>query len=93
MSRDTPPEAASGDNPKATWSLLLGIVSLVLTGLCGYGLVLGFPAVYFGWQAKDQPTGRGLAIAGIVTGGLAIVLGAVWLVLWATGGISGPSEA
>jgi hypothetical protein len=85
-----PPEAPGRDNPKALWSLLLGIVSLVLTSLCGYGLVLGVPAVYLGWQAKDQPR-RGPAIIGIVTGGLAIVIGIVWFVLVGTGVVDAPS--
>jgi hypothetical protein len=93
MSRSTPPDTTAGDNPRALWSLLLGVVALVLTGLCGYGLVIGLPAVYLGWQAKDQPKGRGLAIGGIVTGGLAITLGVVWLILLATGGIGPPAGA
>jgi hypothetical protein len=92
MSHETPPDTTSGDNPQALWSVLLGILSLVLTGLCGYGLVIGFPAVYLGWRAKDRPTGRGLAIAGIVTGGLAIVLGILWLVLLVFGAVPRPAE-
>jgi hypothetical protein len=86
------PGTARTDNPKAIWSLILGIVSLPVTCLIGFGLVVGIPAVVLGWQAKDQPTGRGLAIAGMVTGGLAIVIGALWLVLLASGTVDVPDR-
>ena len=52
----------SQDNPKALWSMILGFVSLPITCLCGFGLLLGVPAVILGWQSKDEPTGRWLAI-------------------------------
>jgi hypothetical protein len=73
------------DNPKALWSMILGFVSLPITCLCGFGLVLGIPAVILGWQSKDEPGSRWLAIGGIVCGGVSVVLGALWFVLLAAG--------
>jgi len=73
------------ENPKALWSMILGFVSLPVTCLCGFGMVLGVPAVILGLQSKDQPTGRWLAIGGIVLGAVSIVLGALWFVLLGTG--------
>jgi hypothetical protein len=86
------PGSAQRDNPKALWSLILGIVSLPVTSLCGLGLLLGIPAVVLGWQAKDQPTGRGMAISGLVLGALSVVLGVAWLVLLATGAVDRPES-
>ena len=88
MSQDQPsPYGATPrrDNPKAMWSMILGFVSLPVTCLCGFGLFLGVPAVILGWQAKDEPTGRWLAIGGIVLGAISVVLGAVWFALLGTG--------
>jgi apolipoprotein N-acyltransferase len=92
------PEPGSGpgsvrrDNPKALWSLILGIISVPVTCLCGFGLLIGIPAVYLGWQARNQPTGRGMAMSGLVLGALAIVLGVVWLVLLASGVVDAPEN-
>jgi hypothetical protein len=88
MSQDAPP--ARDDNPRALWAFLLGIVSLPLTALCGFGLALGIPAVVLGWQASKQHRGRGLAVAGIVLGALSVVVGGVWLVLVLTGAVDRP---
>ncbi len=86
------PGSVRRDNPKALWSLILGIISVPVTCLCGFGLVIGIPAVYLGWQARNQPTGRGMAMSGMVLGALAIVLGVVWLVLLASGAVDAPEN-
>ena len=86
------PGSVRRDNPKALWSLILGIISVPVTCLCGFGLVIGIPAVYLGWQARNQPTGRGMAMSGMVLGALAIVLGVVWLVLLASGVVDTPEN-
>jgi apolipoprotein N-acyltransferase len=86
------PVSVRRDNPKALWSLILGIISVPITCLCGFGLLIGIPAVYLGWQAKNQPTGRGMAMSGLVLGAVAIVLGVVWLVLLASGAVDTPEN-
>lgn len=74
---------ASGQPNKnlAIASLVIGIVSLPLIFACGLGALTGIGAVVLGIialsAARKQPgadTGRGLAIGGIVTGALALVL-------------------
>ena len=78
------------ENPKALWAMILGFVSLPITCLCGFGLILGVPAIILGWQSKDEPTGRWLAIGGLVCGVFSVVLGTLWLVLLATGAVHPP---
>ena len=78
------------ENPKALWAMILGFVSLPVTCLCGFGLLLGIPAVILGWQSKDEPTGRWLAIGGLVCGAFSIAFGTLWLVLLATGAVHPP---
>jgi hypothetical protein len=71
----------------AVTALVLGIVALVLCWSGVGGLLFGLLAVPFGIVAlrragRGQAGGRGRAIAGLVTGGFGIVLGAVFLWLW-----------
>lgn len=53
-------------------SLVLGIIAF-LTGLIYLGAVLGILAVIFGILALKKRQGRGMAIAGIITGALGIL--------------------
>jgi hypothetical protein len=68
-------------NGKATASLVTGIASLVLSWCCGLGIV-GVVAIVLGVKARaeirasgGQQEGDGLALAGIVTGTIAVVIG------------------
>lgn len=74
-------------NGKATAALVTGIGSLVLSWCCGFGLV-GIVAVVLGIKARQevrdsngQQTGDGLALGGIVTGAVAVVIGLAALVV------------
>jgi hypothetical protein len=74
-------------NNKATASLVTGVSSLVLSWCCGLGLV-GIVAVVLGVKARREiessggaEQGDGLALGGIITGGIAILLGLLFLVL------------
>ena len=82
-------------NGKATAALITGISSLVLSWCCGLGLV-GIAAIVLGIKARSEirasrgaQGGDGMAIAGIITGAIAIVIGllalAVLFVLIASG--------
>ena len=74
-------------NGKATASMVTGISSLVLSWCCGLGLV-GIVAVVLGVKARAEiqasrgsQDGDGMALAGIVTGAVAALLGLLVLVI------------
>ena len=80
-----PPMAPT--NGKATAALVTGITSLLLSWCCGLGLA-GIVAVVLGAKARREiresggrQQGDGLALAGIVIGAVAAVLGLLVLVL------------
>jgi hypothetical protein len=84
-------------NGKATAALWTGIGSLVLIFCCGAGIV-GIVAVVLGAIARGEikrsggmQTGDGMAIAGIVMGAIAFVLGLVVLVLLVIGLVTDPA--
>lgn len=76
-----PQPQGSGSNGMAIASLVLGIIGLVTFWACGFGALPGLIAVVLGilgLRAANSLPGqpqRGLAIAGIVTGGLAVLVG------------------
>ena len=74
-------------NGKATAALITGITTLVLSWCCGLG-VLGVVAVVLGIRGRAEvrasqgtQTGDGLALAGIITGAIAVVIGLVVIAL------------
>ncbi len=75
------PYTAQGSNGLAVASMIVGIVSLVM---CAFfvpavvGLVLGIVALN---QAKNGRSGRGMAIAGVVTSAVSLLLAAGFLAL------------
>lgn len=79
--------APQGNNKKAIWSLVLGILGL----LC-CGIFTGIPAVILARSAKAEiaatgQQGGGMATAGFVLGIIAVVWGLISIVLVATGAI------
>jgi type II secretory pathway pseudopilin PulG len=72
----TPPQSLKTD-PLSIWSLVLGIISIL--GCSFGGFIVGIPAVICGHiglsRIKRQPSlgGRGMAIAGLITGYLGIL--------------------
>ncbi len=73
------PEKNDPPGGLAVASLVLGILSLV-TCCLGIGAFLGLAAVILGGISLAKKQGKGLAIAGLITGGIGLVLGAVYLV-------------
>jgi hypothetical protein len=76
---------APGNNKKAIWSLVTGIL-----GLCCCGIFTGIPAIILSRSAKDEISktgqgGNGLATAGLVLGILSILSTVVSIILYATG--------
>ncbi|OII65187.1 hypothetical protein BJP40_17805 [Streptomyces sp. CC53] len=78
------------NNGMGITAMVLGIVSLVMCWLWGLGIILGALALVFGIIARKrvqrgESTNGAFATAGIVTGSVGIVLGAVILgaMIWA----------
>ena len=77
---------------KAITSLVTGIISLPAICCWPLGAILGIVGIVFGVLARKeiaasagQQKGAGMALAGIITGAIAIVLIVIVLVLAATG--------
>lgn len=80
------PGPAPGTNGKATASLITGISALLLSWCCGLGLV-GVVAIVLGVKARNQiragggaQSGDGMALGGIITGSIAMMIGVIGLV-------------
>lgn len=82
------------DAPNSLLSMILGIIALVLSflGCCGVFIVvpagLGVAALVLGFQARGkinaapgQYGGSGKAMTGIITGGVAVVLSVLLLII------------
>ena len=72
------------NHPRATSAMVLGIVSIVLASSCGIGGLLGIVGIVQGRKVRSeidaQPgryAGRSMASAGIITGTIGVVLGAL----------------
>ena len=63
---------------KATASLILGILSILFTVLSLVASILGILAIVFGLLSLKS-TGRGKAIAGIITGSIGLALGILFI--------------
>jgi hypothetical protein len=81
--------APVGNNGKAIWALVLGILGILCCG------ILGIPAIILGKQAQGEidrtggaQGGRGMATAGFVLGIIACVWLVVSIILFATGALN-----
>ena len=73
--------APSGSKGLAIASLVLGILGF-LTGFIGIGILLGLVAVVLGVIVLvKHHAGKGMAIAGLITGGLAVVFGGLFFLI------------
>lgn len=68
------PQGPSGTNGLAIASMVIGIFVLITGWIPFWSVVVGILAIVFGVIALKKPTGKGMAIAGIVTG----AIGALW---------------
>ena len=81
-------------NGMAIASLVCGILGLVLFWACFVGVVISIVAVVLGFlgrnKAKQLPgeSGSGVALAGIITGGIGVLAGIAMLVLFFVGSSS-----
>ena len=84
-----PPVVYGQDQTLPIVSLVFGILSIPLGFCCYAGIPLGIVALITGYiglnNEKNDPTrygGRGLAIGGMITGGLVLVLSILLFILW-----------
>lgn len=77
----TTPAVPSKVSPQAVWSLILGILSITCLWLLGSipAIILGILSIKRIDQSGGSLQGRGLGVAGIVTGGVGVLAG---LFLW-----------
>ena len=94
-----PPPAPGGygggepeTNKKALWSMIVGIVSLVIGLCCGFIALGGIASIILGVIARKEiaasggtQKGNGMAIAGIATGAVALVILVLVIILYASG--------
>lgn len=78
------PEKYSGNDGFAVAALVLGIIGVVGDCCYGLGLLLGIPALVFGILSLNRARKRGagvngMAIAGVVLGGVSVILGVLFL--------------
>jgi len=85
-------------NGKATAALWTGIGSIVLTLCCGLG-ILGVVPIVLGVKARGeiraaggQQEGDGMALAGIITGAVALVLSLVFIAVIVVSIVSGTAN-
>jgi hypothetical protein len=89
----SPPPGAGGQNKTlAIISLVCGILSI----LCCNWFVFGIAALIMGFIARSKATndpnnfgGNGLALGGVITGGVSVVLGLIFWVLYVFGFLTG----
>jgi hypothetical protein len=79
------PGGAQPSNGLGLSSMIVGIVSIPALCLCGLGLLSGIVAIVLGFlgkgkAARGEATNGGQALAGIITGGVAVVLGILWVI-------------
>lgn len=79
---DQPAAGSTRRNALGIWSLVLGILSIVL---CCVGWLPGIPAVILGFlgrsaASRGEATNRGMALAGVILGAIGLVIGLYWLI-------------
>lgn len=77
-----PSTSPSTTNGLAIAAMIVGIVAFISGWLPFWGLVAGAAAIVLGIIALKKPTGKGMALIGIITGGLAALSSLVFTVLF-----------
>lgn len=90
MTTTPPATPAAPAGPKRTLSILSLVAGLISFVCCG-GLLFGAAGIILGVMArKREPEGKGLAMAGIITGAIGAVTGTIFVVLVIGGAIAIP---
>lgn len=80
----TPPTSntPAATNGLAIAAMVVGIVAFISGWLPFWGLLVGVAAIVLGFIALKKPTGKGMAITGIITGALAVLTSIIFTVLF-----------
>ena len=84
-----PFQGAPKNDGMSVAALVTGIASIPMLCFCGLGLVGGIVAVVLGIMGRKNVresngalTGDGMALAGAICGGVAVLLGVLYMVFW-----------
>lgn len=93
-----PPQPASSTNGLAIASLVLGIIAIPMVFCYYIGVLPGIAALVLGLVARNQikasggtQGGGGLALAGVITGGIGVGLGVVMICMIVILALMGPA--
>ncbi len=90
---DTEPPVSGGNIGFSITSLVCGILSIICCCVWYLSIILAVVAIVFGiLSLKKNADGRTMAIAGLITGGLGLVLSIIVLVLVLVGSAVGDSS-
>lgn len=87
----TPPTPTGSINGLAIAALVVGIVATLTGFIPFWGLIVGIAAITLGILGARKATGKGMAIAGIITGGLGALMGLLITSLFIIGLVAGSS--
>ena len=93
MTTVPPATPATPAGAPAAKTPILSILSLVGGGLgilcCGFTGIFSIAGIVLGFLGRSkEPNGKGLAMAGIITGFVGLALGLVWIIVWLVLGAS-----
>ncbi|MBC7943260.1 DUF4190 and DUF4352 domain-containing protein [Candidatus Saccharibacteria bacterium] len=80
----TPQNNPQTSNGLAIAAMVIGIVAFLLGWVPFLGFALGVTAIVLGIVGLKKSTGKGMSIAGLVTGGLAVLLNLVFVAIFLT---------
>ncbi|WP_435769418.1 DUF4190 domain-containing protein [Nocardioides sp. SYSU DS0651] len=81
-----------GAQPQQTSVMaIISLVTGILGVLCCGSLIFSVAAIILGYLGKKetdsgQKSGGGMALAGLILGGVGVVLSIIWIILWITTG-------
>ncbi|MGH2662450.1 MAG: DUF4190 domain-containing protein [Actinomycetota bacterium] len=84
-----PPGVPGQTNGLAIAGMVCGILGVVLFWIPYLGIILGILGLVFGFLGRNRAVqlggvGQGMAMAGIVTGAVAVVAGILWIIFIVT---------
>jgi len=84
-------QQGGGQPAQTSVMAIISLVTGILGVVCCGSLIFSIAAIILGFLAKKetdsgQKTGGGMALAGLILGGVGVVLSIIWIILWITTG-------